>query len=117
MTSTNLDFSRHSYTVTLEIENRSFRPLRGPLIAVMKHILDAEDNGLGLTDLAAANADSGGTAVGATWVFDVPGGVLAPGARTGRRALRFTFEGGVPEYAEGYLTPGFLVYGRSVSGR
>lgn len=40
-------------------------------------------------------------------------GVLAPGGRTSPRVVRFSFEGGVPEFPEGYLSPGFRVYGRA----
>jgi len=117
VTNTNLDFTQRAYTVTLEIENQSGRSLYGPFRAVMSHFLDAFDNGLGLQDLAVANADSGGAGIGATWVFEVPGGVLAPGARTRQRVVRFTFKGGVPEFPEGYLSPGFRVYGGAVVNR
>jgi len=79
----------------------------------MLHFLDPNNNGLGLRNLAVANADSGGPGVGATWAFEVPGGVLAPGARSDPRMVRFTFDGGVPAVPEGYLTPGFRVYGRT----
>lgn len=117
VTSTELDFSRRTYTVTLEIENQGGRPLYGPLRAVMRHFLNAMDDGLGLQNLAVANADSGGRGVGAVWVFEVPGGVLAPNARSSPRVLQFTFAGGVPEFPEGYLSPGFRVYGRTVAPR
>jgi hypothetical protein len=110
VTHTNLDFTKRTYAVTLEIENQSGRPLRGPLLAVMHHFLDSLDKGLGL---AVANADSGGAGIGAAWVFAALGGVLAPGARSRPRVVQFTFEGGVPEFPEGYVSPGFRVYGRS----
>jgi hypothetical protein len=113
VTNTNLDFTKHTYTVTLEIENRSGRPLRGPLRAVMRHLLDADHNGLGLQNLTVANADSGGPGIGATWVFEVTSGILARGARSKPRVLVFTFEGGIPEFPEGELAPGFRVYGRA----
>jgi hypothetical protein len=113
VTNTNLDFAKRTYTVTIEIENRSSRPLYGPLRAVMRHLLDADHNGLGLRNLAVANADSGGPGIGATWVFEVPGGILAPGTRSKSRVLVFTFEGGIPEFPEGELAPGFRVYGRA----
>jgi hypothetical protein len=112
VTGTRLDFNAHSYTVTLDIENQSGRPLYGPLRAEMRHFLDGRDNGLGLTNLAAANADNGRPGIGAVWAFDVAGGVLAAGARSEPRVVRFTFEGGIPEFPEGYLSPGFRVYGR-----
>jgi hypothetical protein len=111
VTETNLDFTKRTYNVTIEIENQSARPLRGPLRAVMQHFLDEMDNGHGLKNLAVANADSGGRGIGAIWIFEVPGGILAPGARTKSRVLLFTFEGGIPEFPEGYLAPGFRVYG------
>lgn len=111
ITKTNLDFSKNTYTVSLQIENQSGRPLRGPFRAVMQHFLDERDNGHGLKNLTVANADSGGRGVGAVWVFDVPGGILAPGTRTKERELLFTFEGGIPEFPEGFLSPGFRVYG------
>ena len=113
VTSTKLEFAAHTYSITLEIENQSGRPIYGPLRAVMLHFLDANNNGLGLKDLAVANADSGGPSVGATWTFEVPGGVLAPGARSTPRVMRFNFEGGIPAIPEGYLTPGFRVYGHT----
>jgi hypothetical protein len=113
VTNTKLDFAARTYSITLEIENQSGRPLYGPLRAVMLHFLDPNNNGLGLRNLAVANADSGGPGVGATWAFEVPGGVLAPGARSDPRMVRFTFDGGVPAVPEGYLTPGFRVYGRT----
>jgi hypothetical protein len=112
VTSTKLDFDAHTYTITLEIENQSGRPIYGPLRAVMLHFLDPRNNGLGLKNLAVANADSSGTGVGATWTFDVPGGVLAPGALSTPRMIRFNFEGGIPEIPDGYLTPGFRIFGR-----
>ncbi|MDQ6633540.1 MAG: glycoside hydrolase [Gemmatimonadota bacterium] len=110
VSSTTLDFTARSYAVTLQIENQSGRPLRGPLRAVMLHFLDSFDNGLGLRNLAVANADSGGPGVGAVWTFPVPGGVLVPGALSAARVVRFTFDGAIPEVPEGYLTPGFRVY-------
>jgi hypothetical protein len=112
VTKTHLDFTKRTYTITVAVENRSSRPLSGPLQAVMRHFLDAEDNGLGLRNLAIANADGGGAGIGATWGFEVSGGVLAPGAKSTPRILRFTFEGGVPEFPEGFLSPGFRVYAR-----
>lgn len=112
VTATKLDFDAHLYTVTVEIENKSARPLRGPLRAVMRHFLDADDNGLGLRDLAVANADSGGAGIGAAWVFEVPRGILAPGASSSPRVVQFTFKGGIPDFPEGFLSPGFRVYGR-----
>jgi hypothetical protein len=117
VTNTKLDFAAHSYSITLEIENQSGRPIYGPLRAVMLHFLNPVDNGLGLKNLAVANADSGGPGVGATWTFDVPGGVLAPGARSTSRVIRFSFEGGIPEVPEGDLTPGFRVFGHLQSGQ
>jgi hypothetical protein len=111
VTSTKLDFAAHTYSITLEIENQSGRAIYGPLRAVMIHFLDPLDNGLGLKNLAVANADSGGPGVGATWNFEVPGGVLAPGAQSSPRVVRLTFEGGIPAVPEGYLTAGFRVYG------
>ncbi len=113
VTATKLDFAAHLYAITLEIENQSGRPLHGPLRAVMQHFLDEMDNGHGLKHLAVANADSDGLGVGAVWTFEVPGGILVPGARTKPRVLLFTFEGGIPEFPEGYLSPGFRVYGRA----
>jgi hypothetical protein len=113
VTNTKLDFAARRYTITLEIENQSERPLCGPLRAVMQHFLDAMDNGHGLQNLAVANADSGGRGIGAVWVFEVPGGILAPRARSQPRVLSFTFEGGIPEFPEGYLSPGFRVYCRA----
>ena len=112
VTNTKLDFVAHTYSVTVEIENQGTRPLYGPLRAVMYHFLDAMDNGLGLRNLAVANADGGGQGVGAVWMFEAPGGILAPGTRSKPRVLLFTFEGGIPEFPEGYLSPGFRVYGR-----
>jgi hypothetical protein len=106
-----LDFETHRYAITLEIENRSGRPLHGPFRAVMRHFLDELDNGHGLKNLTVSNADSGGRRIGATWMFEVPDGILAPGALTKPRVLLFTFEGGIPEFPEGYLSPGFRVYG------
>jgi hypothetical protein len=113
VTNTKLDFAACTYSITLEIENQSGRPIYGPLRAVMLHFLNPRDNGLGLRNLAVANADSGGPGVGATWTFEVPGGVLAPGARSSPRLLRFNFEGGIPAIPEGYLMPGFRVYGHT----
>lgn len=113
VTNTTLDFAAHRYAITLEIENQSGRPVYGPLRAVMRHFLDAADNGHGLQNLAVANADSGGRGIGAVWIFEVPNGILVPGARTAPRVLLFTFDGGIPEYPEGYLSPGFRVYGRA----
>ena len=117
VTSTDLDFARRTYSITVEIENRSSRPLYGPMRAVMHSFLDTYNNGLGLRNLAAANADSGGPGVGAFWAFDVPGGMLAPGARSKPRVLLFNFEGGIPEFPEGSLSPGFRVYGRAAPPR
>lgn len=111
VTNTNLDFAARTYSITMEIENQSGRPLYDPLRAVMHHFLSPMDNGLGLQNLTVANADSGGRGIGAVWIFEVPGGTLAPGARSNPRVLLFTFEGGIPEYPEGYLSPGFRVYG------
>ena len=113
VTDTKLDFDARTYTVVVEIENQSARELRGPFHAVMRQFLSPLDNGLGLENLAAANADSGGGGVGALWIFETAGGVLAPGARSSPRALRFTFDGVIPEFPEGYLSPGFRVYGRA----
>jgi hypothetical protein len=110
---TDLDFTRRTYTVTLHIENQGRRPLYGPLRAEMRHFLDEDNKGLGLHNLAVANADSGGPGVGASWVFEVTGGTLGPGARSEPRTLVFTFEGGVPEFPQGYLSPGFRVYGHT----
>ena len=115
VTNTNLDFARHTYTITADIENQSGRPIRGPLRAYMRHFLDDLDNGLGLRNLRAANTDSGGPGVGALWTFQVRGEVLRAGQRTEPRVLRFTFEGGVPEFAEGYLSPGFQIFGGTTS--
>ena len=112
VTSTKLDFTAHTYTVTAVIENQSGRPIYGPLSAVMLRFLDPVDNGLGLKNLSAANADSGGKGIGASWAFDVANGVLQPGARSNERVLRFTFDGGIPPVAEGYLTMGFRIFGR-----
>ena len=111
---TRLDFATHSYSVTLQVENTSGRTLRGPFRAVMVQFLNARDRGGSLKNLAVANADTGGTGAGAAWVFEAPGGVLAPGGRSSPRVLRFSFEGGVPEVPDGeYLTPAFRVYGKS----
>jgi hypothetical protein len=88
--------------------------LRLPLRAEMRRFLDPSgDNGLGLTNLVAANADSGGKGVGAVWVFAAESATLRAGARTKPKVLRFTFEGGVPEFPEGYLTAGFRIYARA----
>jgi hypothetical protein len=111
VTNTNLDFAKHTYTVNVQIENQSGRPLRGPFRVVMAHFLDEMDKGHGLKNLAVVNADSGGSGVGAVWIFEVPGGILAPRARTKPRELLFVFKGGIPEFPEGYLSPGFRVYG------
>jgi hypothetical protein len=113
VTNTTLDFAARRYAITLEIENQSGRTLYGPLRAVMQHFLGVMDNGHGLRNLAVANADSGGRGIGAVWVFQVPGGILAPRARSQPRVLLFTFDGGIPEFPEGYLSPGFRVYGRA----
>jgi hypothetical protein len=114
VTNTRLDFAAHSWSVTLRIENQSGRALRGPFRAVMVKFLDARDRGAGLENLEVANADGGGRGVGATWTFPVPGGVLAPGALSASRVLRFRFGGGIPDVPDGeYLTPGFRVFGRS----
>jgi hypothetical protein len=110
---TKLDFGAHTYTITADIENQSGRSIHGPLLAYMQHFLDDRDNGLGLKNLRAANPDSGGPGIGAFWTFPVRGGVLRPAQRTEPRVLRFTFEGGIPEFAEGYLSPGFQVLGRT----
>ena len=116
---TDLDFRTRTQEVTLQIENRSGRPLTGPLHAVMVHFLDQDgglDRGGGLENLRVANADSGGAGVGATWTFNPPNGVLAPGARTLPRVIRFAFDGGMPAVPDGgYLTPGFRVYARAES--
>lgn len=109
VTGTRLDFAARQYSITVEIENQSGQPLHAPLSAVMRHFLDEGNNGLGLRNLAVANADSGGPGVGATWRFEAAGGVLAHGARTEPRTLLLTFEGGIPEFPEGYLCPGFRV--------
>jgi len=113
VTSTTLDFAQRIFTITLEIENTSARSIHGPLRAVMRHFLDAVDNGLGLRNLAVANADNQSAGLGATWVFEVPGGVLASGARSRPRTIQFIFDGGVPEFPEGYLSPGFQVFGHT----
>jgi hypothetical protein len=112
VTNTKLDFTAHTYTVTAVIENQSGRPIYGPVRAHMLRFLDPVDNGLGLKNISVANADSGGTGIGATWTFDVANGVLQPGARSSERVLRFTFDGGIPPVAEGYLTLGFRIFGR-----
>lgn len=114
VTKTNLDFTKRTYNVTIEMENQSARPLRGPLRAVMQHFLDEMDNAHGLKTLTVANADNGLRGAGAVWTFEVPSGILAPGARTKPRELLFTFEGGIPESPQGYLSPGFQVYGRAI---
>lgn len=111
VTTATLDFEAHRYTITLEIENRSGRPLHGPLRAIMRHFLDELDNGHGLKNLTVTNADNGVRGIGAAWTFEIPGGILAPGSRSSLRVLSFTFEGGIPEFPEGYLSPGFRVYG------
>src|SRR4030095_13248390 len=98
---TKLDFASQSWTVTLRLENQSGRPLRGPFRAVMLRFLGDIDRGGGLKNLSVTNADSGGRGVGATWEFDIPGGVLAPKARTAPRTIRFSFEGGVPDVPDG----------------
>ena len=109
--SSTLDFAAKTFIVSVAIENTGSRPLRGPFRAVMRHFLDERDNGMGLRNLTVANADSGGKGVGATWEFRAPGvALLAPGARTLERELRFTFEGGVPDRPEGYLAPGFRIF-------
>jgi hypothetical protein len=114
--SSTLDFAAKTFIVRVTIENAGSRPLRGPFRAVMRHFLDERDNGMGLRNLAVANADSGGKGVGATWEFLAPGtGLLAPGARTLERELRFTFEGGVPDRPEGYLAPGFRIFAAGAS--
>lgn len=113
--STRLDFAARTYTVTLEIQNEGIRPVYGPLHVRMQHFLDAFDNGLGLRNLVAANAENGRPGVGAVWTAGVPGGVLAPGARSQPLVIRFAFEGGVPDFPEGYLSPGFRVYGRTAA--
>ena len=113
-TKTNLDFTKRTYNVTIEMENQSARPLRGPFRAIMQHFLDDMDNAHGLKNLTVANADNGLRGVGAVWAFEAPSGILAPGARTKPRELLFTFEGGIPESPQGYLSPGFQVYGRAI---
>jgi hypothetical protein len=108
---TDLDFATRTYSITVALQNKSDRPLNAPLRVEMRHFLDpTRDNGLGLRNLAAANADSGGRGVGASWVFAADGATLAPGSRTKPRVLRFTFDGGVPEFVQGYFAPGFRVY-------
>ncbi len=113
VTNTELDFVGRTYSITTTIENQSGRPIYGPLQVVMIHFLDPVDHGLGLQNLTVENSDSGGTGVGATWKFDVPGGILAPGAQSSPRVLRFNFQGGIPDPPEGYLTPGFRIFGRA----
>jgi hypothetical protein len=110
---TKLDFATHTYAMTVVIENRSGRPLRGPLRATMRQFLYNRENGMSLKNLAASNADNQLPAVGAFWDFSVNGGRLAPGQLTATRVLRFTFQGGIPDIPDGYLTPGFRVFGRS----
>jgi hypothetical protein len=112
VTDTKLDFTAHTYTVTAAIENQSGRRIYGPVRAVMLRFLDPVDNGLGLKNISVANADSGGTGIGATWTFEVANGVLEAGSRSNERVLRFKFDGGIPPVAEGYLTLGFRVFGR-----
>ncbi|MGH9713657.1 MAG: hypothetical protein ACRD5M_10200 [Candidatus Acidiferrales bacterium] len=107
---THLDFTKHTYTVTVRLRNQGRRPLHGPLRAVMNSFLHSRDMGLGLKDLKVANADSRGQGQGAAWLFPVPGGVLAPGAASSRRTILFTFDGGIPDLPDGYLNPGFRVY-------
>ena len=87
-----------------------FRDSADHFVAVMREFLHDIDQGGGLKNLAGANADSGGTGVGATWRFEAPSETLGPSARSSPRALRFTFEGGVPEIPLGYLTPGFRIF-------
>lgn len=109
---TKLDFASRRYAIVVVIENKSNRPLSAPLRAEMRRFLDpARHNGLGLRNLAAANADNGERGIGATWLFSTDEATLGPGARTKPRTLEFTFEGGVPEFPEGYLYPGFRIYG------
>jgi hypothetical protein len=110
--STDLDFTRRTFAVTLQIENAGSQALRVPLRAIMRHFLDENDAGMGLSDLAAANSDNGEHGVGAAWDFRVPGGTLMPGARSEPRVLLFTFKGGIPDIPLGYLAPGFQVYAR-----
>ncbi len=66
---------------------------------------------MGLENIRAANADTGGDKIGATWIFQArPGGVVAPGGKSDARVLRFEFDGGMPKEPAGYFEPLFVIY-------
>lgn len=109
-----IDFERGTLGVTLRVMNRVGRPARGPLTVVVDQLMDSVGSrAMGLKNFRVANADSGGTGQGASWVFEVPaGGVLGRGEQSLPRRLEFRFDGGVPAEPMGYFEPKFRIYAR-----
>jgi hypothetical protein len=109
-----IDFTAGTLAVTMRVVNRVGRPARGPLTVVIDQLMDSlGSRAMGLRNFRVANADSGGTADGASWVFQVPAdSVLARGERSLPRRLEFRFDGGVPAEPAGYFEPKFRIYGR-----
>jgi hypothetical protein len=108
-----IDFAAGTLAITLRVVNKTGRPARGPLTVVLDQLLDPANPAMGLRNFRVANADSGGTAEGASWVFEVPADrVLGRGEQSLSRTLEFRFDGGVPAEPRGYFEPKFRIYGR-----
>jgi hypothetical protein len=89
ITDTVYDPTNGQFVLKARVENRSSRPIRGPL--------KVRVTSLAVTDAGAArigNADNGLTGPGAVWDFAAPGpsGVLPPGASSAPRSLIITLE-------------------------
>jgi hypothetical protein len=108
-----IDFATRTLSVTVRVSNPTGRDFRGPLDLVVAEMFPTGDQGMGLKNLRAANADSGGTGIGARWSLSAgPSNVLKPGAKTPPRRFVFSFDGGIPEQPEGYFEPGLRIYAR-----
>jgi hypothetical protein len=106
-----IDFRQGTLEVTMQIANVGARPIRYPI----KVVVEGPLKGLGLRRLRVANADNRLDGDGAEWEFGSRGGpLLAPDSLTAPRALRFLFDGGMPEKPEDYFTPHLGVYGSRV---
>jgi hypothetical protein len=109
-----IDFAAGTLAVPVRITNKAGRPARGPLTVVVDQLVAPTSPAMGLRNFRVANADSGGTGAGASWLIQVPGdGVLTRGERSPPHRLEFRFDGGVPAEPEGYFEPKFRIYARA----
>jgi hypothetical protein len=102
VTKPEIDFTKHSLSFAVQLSNPTDRTIQGPIDVIIARLVTPRAGAMGLQNLRIANADAGGTGIGASWRFS---GSLAPRSTSTSKIFRFSFDGGIPEIPAGYLEP------------